>query len=305
MLKKSNILALVGGGQLPKFSENKIVIYDEHQRIILSQIRLNSNILKVRIREDIIIGIIIDKIYIFNINTLETIDILDTLVNPHCIFTMSYNNINTELCLAFPNANHKGDVQIENYLFSKERKEKDKSKIINAHDSNIAYIVMNHEGTLLATASDKGTLIRLFNIATKEKITELRRGKKNVQINSLAFDLKNEYLGCTSNVGTVHIFDIHEVNKILEQNEDKDENNATDDKNKKDKVKFGKSFCLIKILDTSFAKFKIKEEKSILGFCPNNCIAVLTEDGKFYKASYKKNESVCTKLEESIININY
>ena len=68
MLKRSNILALVGGGNLPKFSQNKITIWDDHQGIIISQIRLNSNIIKVKIREDVIIGALLDTIYIININ---------------------------------------------------------------------------------------------------------------------------------------------------------------------------------------------------------------------------------------------
>ena len=42
MLKKTNILALVGGGRLPKYSKNKITIWDDHQGKIISQIRFNS-----------------------------------------------------------------------------------------------------------------------------------------------------------------------------------------------------------------------------------------------------------------------
>ena len=50
---------MVGGGELPKFSKNKITIWDDHQGIIMSQTRFNSNIIKVKIREDTIIGILI------------------------------------------------------------------------------------------------------------------------------------------------------------------------------------------------------------------------------------------------------
>ena len=117
---------------------------------------------------------------------------------------------------------------------------------------------MNNEGTILATASDKGTLIRLFNVLKLEMITELRRGAKNVKINCLAFDLNTQYIGCTSDVGTVHIFDIHEVNKVIEKEE---ENTKTNDENKKEKAKFGKSYDVIKINERSFAKFKVQEEK--------------------------------------------
>ncbi len=76
MLNKTNILALVGGGQNPQFSKNKIIIYDCHQELIIRQIRFNSYITNVKLRKDSIIGFIQDKIYILNINSLETIDII-------------------------------------------------------------------------------------------------------------------------------------------------------------------------------------------------------------------------------------
>ena len=87
MLDKSNILALVGGGEYPKFSINKITIWDDHQGKIISQIRFNSEVIKVKIRKDTIIGVLQEKIYILNIATLETIDILETYNNPNGIFS--------------------------------------------------------------------------------------------------------------------------------------------------------------------------------------------------------------------------
>ena len=298
MLKKSNILALVGGGNLPKFSENKITIWDDHQGIIISQIRLNSNIIKVKIREDVIIGVLIDKIYIININTLEAIDVLETLNNPHGIVSISYKI--DDFFIAFPNSKFKGRVEINNYIISKNNYNKKEPKSISAHESNIAYITINNEGTLLATASDKGTLIRLFNILKKEKIIELRRGSKNAIINCLAFDINTEFIGCTSDSFTVHIFDIHEINKLLEQNEEKNQSNANNN-NKKEKAKNVKP---VKINERSFAKYKVQDEKSFLGFCQKNTIIILTPDGKYQKATFDvKSGGNCKKIEESFIKI--
>ena len=297
MLKRSNILALVGGGNLPKFSQNKITIWDDHQGIIISQIRLNSNIIKVKIREDVIIGALLDTIYIININTLETIDILKTLNNPHGILSISYN-IN-DFYIAFPNSKFKGKVEINNYVISKINCNKGEPKLIQAHESNVAYMTINNEGTLLATASDKGTLIRLFNILKAEKIIELRRGAKNAIINCLAFDTNTEFIGCTSDSSTVHIFDIHEINKLLEQNEEKSQNNNANNDNKKEKVKNVKP---VKINERSFAKYKAQDEKSFLGFCEKNTIIILTPDGKYQKATFDvKSGGNCKKIEENFI----
>ena len=272
MLKKSNILALVGGGTLPKFSKNKIIIWDDHQGKIMIQIRFNSNIIKVKLREDCIISILENRIYLLDINTLETIDILDTFDNPNGIFSMS--NINNKLNIAFPQ--NKGKIQLEYYNIIKENFKKDETKIINAHESFIAFLTLNNEGNVLATASDKGTLIRLFNVYNQEMIAELRRGTKNTTINCLAFDINTEFIACTSEVGTVHIFYIHEINKLFEKNEDKTKSN--NEGNKKEKNKNTK---IIKVKERSFAKFKVQEKKSVLRFVQNNSFVVLTSDGKF------------------------
>ena len=289
MLNKSNILALVGGGTLPKFSKNKIVIWDDHQGIIMMQIRFNSDIIKVKMREDCIISILENRIYLLEINTLETIDIIDIFDNPNGIFSMS--NINNKLNIAFPQ--NKGKIQLEYYNIIKENFKKDETKIINAHESYIAFLTLNNEGNVLATASDKGTLIRIFNVYNQEMITELRRGTKNTTINCLAFDINTEFVACTSEVGTVHIFDIHEINKLFEKNEDK--NKSNNESNKKEKNKNTK---LIKIKERSFAKFKVQEKKSIIRFVQNNSFVVLTSDGKFYKAFFDTKDGIINKKNE-------
>ena len=260
------------------------------------QIRFNSNIIKVKLREDCIISILENRIYLLDINTLETIDILDTFDNPNGIFSMS--NINNKLNIAFPQ--NKGKIQLEYYNIIKENFKKDETKIINAHESFIAFLTLNNEGNVLATASDKGTLIRLFNVYNQEMIAELRRGTKNTTINCLAFDINTEFIACTSEVGTVHIFYIHEINKLFEKNEDK--NKSNNEGNKKEKNKNTK---LIKVKERSFAKFKVQEKKSILRFVQNNSFIVLTSDGKFYKAFFDTKDGIINKKNEKYnIEIN-
>ena len=294
MLKKSNILALVGGGTYPKFSRNKITIYDDHGGLILRQIRFNSNVISVKIRTDSIIGVIEDKI---NINTLATIDIID--IDKINNSTYSISNSNNGLFLAFIEPKNKGNVQIEKYIISSKKTNKDEKRIINAHESNVIFLVLNNEGTLLATASEKGPYIRIFNVSNGDLLAELKRGKKSI-ISSLAFEFKSEIIGYSSEAGKTYIYNINELKKIINN---KKENEKSTENNKKELLK--KSSESFKIKEKPFSKFKIEEGKSIIGFVEPKSLVILTSDAKFYKASYNvKTGKKCLLLEESLIKID-
>ncbi|ETO25975.1 hypothetical protein RFI_11163, partial [Reticulomyxa filosa] len=100
-----------------------------------------------------------------------------------------------------------------------------KMSSIQGHDSSLGTFALSVDGKLLATASEKGTLIRIWNTATGEKIQELRRGADQANIqrqmkklqffsfffwdwtNSICFSPEtSKWLAVASDKGTVHIF---------------------------------------------------------------------------------------------------
>ena len=52
MLYRSNILALVGGGKNPKFTPNKVILWDDHQSKVISELRFNSYVKNVKLKKD-------------------------------------------------------------------------------------------------------------------------------------------------------------------------------------------------------------------------------------------------------------
>nr|KAF6294710.1 WD repeat domain 45 [Pipistrellus kuhlii] len=77
---------------------------------------------------------------------------------------------------------------------------------INAHQSDVACVSLNQPGTVVASASQKGTLIRLFDTQSKEKLVELRRGTDPATLYCINFSHDSSFLCASSDKGTVHIF---------------------------------------------------------------------------------------------------
>jgi autophagy-related protein 18 len=78
--------------------------------------------------------------------------------------------------------------------------------ILEAHKSPLSAVTINNEGTLLATASDKGTIIRVFSIPGAQKLYQFRRGTYPARIYSMNFNLVSTLLCVSSATETVHIF---------------------------------------------------------------------------------------------------
>jgi autophagy-related protein 18 len=78
--------------------------------------------------------------------------------------------------------------------------------VIEAHNSPLSCIALNSDGTLLATASEKGTIIRVFSIPDAQKLYQFRRGSMPARIFSMSFNSTSTLLSVSSATETVHIF---------------------------------------------------------------------------------------------------
>ena len=79
---------------------------------------------------------------------------------------------------------------------------------IQAHDQEIGALALNSEGTLLACASIKGTIIRIFSSEEGVPLQELRRGSGKAFITSIIFHPTLNLIACTSNRTSIHLFEI-------------------------------------------------------------------------------------------------
>lgn len=89
--------------------------------------------------------------------------------------------------------------------------------IIQAHESDVGALAVNADGTLIATASIRGTIIRIFSAEEGVLLQELRRGSSKAFITSINFHPMMNMIACTSNRSSIHLFEIKKsVEKCIE-----------------------------------------------------------------------------------------
>lgn len=52
MLNRSNIIALVGGGKNPKYTSNRVILWDDSQTKMISEMRFGSAVKNVKLKKD-------------------------------------------------------------------------------------------------------------------------------------------------------------------------------------------------------------------------------------------------------------
>ena len=273
MLYRTNILALVGTDNNTNNKRSKLIIWDDHQKKPLSEMKFNQNIMNVKLRKDKIIVVCRDKIYVFALSNFKNEDIIETGDNAHGIVGVSYEKNQT--VLAYPDK-IKGQVRIKNY-------EKASVFYIVAHKNNIAYIALSYDGSLLATASDQGTLINIFNTENGDLLQKVRRGKDKADIKYICFEPSFKFIAASSNKGTIHIWSLANALKSLHKTT---ENENYRIQNKTSGLKWlpntlgGEYFNS----EWSFAQVRITDSRSICCFEHENTIIIVSTEGKYYKA---------------------
>jgi hypothetical protein len=73
-----------------------------------------------------------------------------------------------------------------------------KTALVAAHDTQLAALALAHDGSKLATASQKGTIVRIFDCATALPLRELRRGSTSASVYCLSFNSMGNRICCSS-----------------------------------------------------------------------------------------------------------
>lgn len=206
MLFQSNLIALVTHSQ--GYFPWKLMIWDENKSQYILEMNFPQPILAIRFASDLRFIILQrEKVYFYNLQNTKRLDFFETYYNNNgtcsmcaerAIFATLGMNLG-EVCIK------KYDVNHENICFK-------------AHSSQIHTLALNTDGTLLATSSELGTIIRIFDTKSGKSLCEFRRGFIYSNIVCLRFSEDNKWLACVSfkkQHFSIHIFKITQMSNFF------------------------------------------------------------------------------------------
>ena len=141
------------------------MIWDDHQNRCIGELSFRSNVKAVKLRRDRVVVVLATKVYVYRFSDLKLLDQISTQTNPRGLVALCPHPAHT--VLACPGVN-RGHVRVELYDVRK-------STIITAHETDLARLALSADGALVATASEKGTLLRVFDTHTGAQLRTHRR----------------------------------------------------------------------------------------------------------------------------------
>ena len=299
MYYRSNILALVSGGDFPKFDQKKLIIWDDSLNKVISEINFSDGIKNIKMKMYKIYIINDLNLFVFDLKTMENIEIINIMENSKGLFSINSDDKNDVIAYLYE-INEKDNknniyINIKNYKNSTDIK-------IDLKDEMISFISLNNIGNLLAIANDKGNEIKIFSCIKGELLAQFFRGKEKAEISCICFEHLNNFIAVSSDRGTIHIWSLkktlHKLIEIKEENKDDKDNNDENKINNIDELPENKKL-IFSNNEKSFAKIRLKSNKSIVSFMENNIIVVVTIEGKYYQALLDtKNGGICKIIEQ-------
>jgi len=224
MLFSTSLIALVGAGEQAAYSPRRLQITNTKRDTSVCEFTFTTSILAVKLNRRRLIVMLEEQIYVYDISNMKLLHTIETSPNPDAVMAFAPSSENCFLLYPSPTpassspfsasppvpsntigmgrsrSTNTGDVLVFDALNLQVL------NIVQAHKSPVAYIAINNDGTMMATASEKGTVVRVHSLPDAQKLYQFRRGSYSAHVYCITFNLVSTLLCVSSDQETVHIF---------------------------------------------------------------------------------------------------
>ncbi|KAH7887852.1 WD40-repeat-containing domain protein [Phlebopus sp. FC_14] len=219
----SSLMFLLGGGRSPRYPPNKVILWDDSVGAEVAELEFREKVGGIACRRGWLAVALRRRVVVFEVHeTVVRKAEYDTCENPRGILAMATEAHAT--LLAIP-GRQMGHVQLIHLPPCRPPvpvgppppvvppkppppPSRHPASIIAAHESPLTTISVPPSGRLLATASSRGTLVRIWDSFTGKLLREFRRGSDKAEIYGVAFRPDEKEVGVWSDKGTVHVFSL-------------------------------------------------------------------------------------------------
>ncbi|KAI7131051.1 WD repeat domain phosphoinositide-interacting protein, partial [Hortaea werneckii] len=196
----------------------RIVNTKRHSTIC--ELTFHGMVVAIRMNRRRLAVVLEEIVFLYDISNMKLLHQQLTPLNPAGICAISPSSENNYLALPHYQKNATGNAQaqpghvprsvakeaISGDVLLYDLNKMEEATVIQAHQTPLSSIAINSDGTLLATSSEKGTVIRVFSIPDGKKLYQFRRGSMPARIYSMSFNATSTLLCVSSATETVHIF---------------------------------------------------------------------------------------------------
>jgi hypothetical protein len=206
LLDSTNLSILLSNNITKPFRPNNtLVLWDDKKKSSILELVIKDTIVDAHVTKDFIIVITEVKIFIYDILTGNSHNIKNDDLNVFNKLTLSKINSTLKPYLVYL-SKAQGTISILDI-------KQDISYNIKAHVNNITSLAFNLAATKIATTSEAGTNVHVFDVLTQKLINKYRLSVQKNIIYDLAFDYKSEILVCYTQSG-LYFYDLLNVNNI-------------------------------------------------------------------------------------------
>ena len=238
LLFSTSLLAVVGAGDTPALSPRRLCILSTATRAPIAEVLCAAPVVAVRLSRERLVLLLERRAIAHDLATLNIVDEVDTAPNAAGLCALASSASRERPYLAVPAQSAPGAVTVrslgatvrgaaaarascplEGVPNVRELRGGGASRAqpstvceVAAHSSAIAALALTPDGTLLATASVKGTVIRVHSLPRATPLCSLRRGARPARVFCLAFSAASggapPLLAASCDSGTVHLFQL-------------------------------------------------------------------------------------------------